>query len=132
MDAKRRDLRPVIAGRWAGQIEKLATELSLRARVFDLDDVPSTTAALADMAVVANCAGPFAATIALRLLAGMDMRDSRVRNYPPRWNGAPSQGLLAIQKGDPAKPVPSQSTRSGPQISARSGPESHGMALTSR
>jgi hypothetical protein len=21
---------------------------------------------------------------------GMDVRDSRVHNYPPRWNGAPS------------------------------------------
>jgi len=49
VEAKRRDLRPVIAGRRAGPIEKLATELSLRARVFDLDDVPSATAALADM-----------------------------------------------------------------------------------
>src|SRR5271155_1503488 len=64
VEAKRRDLRPVIAGRRAGPIEKLATELSLRARVFDLDDVPSATAALANMAVVANCAGPFAATTA--------------------------------------------------------------------
>ena len=57
-------LNPVLAGRRAGPIEKLATELSVRARVFDLDDPPSLTAALADIAVVANCAGPFAATSA--------------------------------------------------------------------
>jgi len=28
----------------------------------------------------------------------MDMRDSRVHNYPPRWNGAPSQDLLVIRR----------------------------------
>jgi hypothetical protein len=36
------------------------------------------------------------------------------------------------QKGNPAKRVPSQSARSGPSISARSVPESYGMALASR
>jgi short subunit dehydrogenase-like uncharacterized protein len=60
-EAKRRGLNPLLAGRRAGPIEKLATELGLRARVFDLQ---SATAALADIAVVANCAGPFAATSA--------------------------------------------------------------------
>ena len=64
VEASRRSLNPVLAGRRAGPIEKLAAELSLPTRVFDLDDVPSATAALADMAVVANCAGPFAATSA--------------------------------------------------------------------
>ena len=29
---------------------------------------------------------------------GMDVRDSRVHNYPPRWNGAPSQDLLVIRR----------------------------------
>jgi putative SOS response-associated peptidase YedK len=28
----------------------------------------------------------------------MDARDSRVHNYPPRWNGAPSQYLLVIRR----------------------------------
>jgi len=59
-EAKRQGLNPVLAGRRAGPIEKLATELGLRARIFDVDDPPSAIAALADMAVVANCAGPFA------------------------------------------------------------------------
>ena len=36
VEAKRRGLNPVLAGRRAGPIEKLATELSLPARVFDL------------------------------------------------------------------------------------------------
>jgi putative SOS response-associated peptidase YedK len=26
------------------------------------------------------------------------VRDSRVSNYPPRWNGAPSQDLLVIRR----------------------------------
>ena len=28
----------------------------------------------------------------------MDVRDSRIANYPPRWNGAPSEELLAIRR----------------------------------
>ena len=28
------------------------------------------------------------------LVDGMDARDTRVHNYPPRWNAAPSQELL--------------------------------------
>ena len=37
-EAKRRGLNPVLAGRRTGPIEKLATELGLPARVFDVDD----------------------------------------------------------------------------------------------
>src|SRR3954449_9589067 len=29
---------------------------------------------------------------------GMNVRDSRVHNYPPRWNAAPSQDLLVIRR----------------------------------
>jgi hypothetical protein len=29
---------------------------------------------------------------------GMDLRDSRVHNFPSRWNGAPSQDLLGIRR----------------------------------
>ena len=39
-EAKRRGLNPLLAGRRAGPIEKLATELGLRARVFDLQSRP--------------------------------------------------------------------------------------------
>jgi hypothetical protein len=28
----------------------------------------------------------------------MNVRDSRVHNYPPRWNAAPSQELLVIRR----------------------------------
>ncbi len=58
VEARRRGLEPVLAGRRAGPVENLAAELGLSARVFNLDDLPATAAALADMAVVANCAGP--------------------------------------------------------------------------
>jgi putative SOS response-associated peptidase YedK len=29
---------------------------------------------------------------------GMNVRDSRVSNYPPRWNAAPGQELLVIRR----------------------------------
>lgn len=32
------------------------------------------------------------------IVEGLDARDSRVDNFPPRWNGAPSQELLVIRR----------------------------------
>jgi putative SOS response-associated peptidase YedK len=32
------------------------------------------------------------------IVDGISVRDSRVHNYPPRWNGAPSQELLVIRR----------------------------------
>jgi putative SOS response-associated peptidase YedK len=32
------------------------------------------------------------------IVDGMNVRDSRLHNYPPRWNGAPSQDLLVIRR----------------------------------
>jgi len=32
------------------------------------------------------------------IVDGMNVRDSRVHNYPPRWNAAPSQELLGIRR----------------------------------
>jgi short subunit dehydrogenase-like uncharacterized protein len=61
-EAKRQGLAPVLAGRSSGPIEALTRELSLPSRVFDLSDRAAAQAALADVAVVANCAGPFSAT----------------------------------------------------------------------
>ena len=34
----------------------------------------------------------------LAIVDGMDVRDSRFHNYPPHWNGAPSQELLVIRR----------------------------------
>ena len=38
------------------------------------------------------------APIRLAIVDGLDACDSRVHNYPPRWNGAPSQDLLVIRR----------------------------------
>ena len=62
VEAKRRGLKPVLAGRSADPIHRLAAELGLPAQIFDLSDIVSSTAALSEIAVVANCAGPFTAT----------------------------------------------------------------------
>jgi putative SOS response-associated peptidase YedK len=32
------------------------------------------------------------------IVDGLNVRDSCVHNYPPRWNGAPSQELLVIRR----------------------------------
>jgi hypothetical protein len=32
------------------------------------------------------------------IVHGLNVRDSRVSNYPPRWNAAPSQELLVIRR----------------------------------
>jgi putative SOS response-associated peptidase YedK len=34
--------------------------------------------------------------LAFAIVDGMDVRDSRLHNHPPRWNAAPSQELLVI------------------------------------
>ena len=36
--------------------------------------------------------------VTLAIVDGLDVRDSRVHNYPPHWNGAPSQELLVIRR----------------------------------
>jgi putative SOS response-associated peptidase YedK len=36
--------------------------------------------------------------IRLAIVEGMRVRDSRVHDYPSRWNGAPSQELLVIRR----------------------------------
>ena len=61
-EAKREGLEPILAGRSSGAVRALAQELSFSSRVFDLSEREAARAALADVAVVANCAGPFSAT----------------------------------------------------------------------
>jgi short subunit dehydrogenase-like uncharacterized protein len=58
-EAAARGLRPILGGRRAAAVEKLATELGLACRVF-----PAEAPALADVSLVLNCAGPFSATAA--------------------------------------------------------------------
>jgi SOS response associated peptidase (SRAP) len=44
---------------------------------------------------------------------GMNVRDSRVHNYPPRWNAAPSQELLVIRRNHKTGDVSLDSVRWG-------------------
>src|SRR5262249_32005667 len=92
VEARRRDLKPVLAGRRAGPIERLAAELGLPVRVFGLDDATATAAAIADMAVGGNCAGPFAATRALMIDARLTRR---AHHLCVTWE---SNGFLAAKR----------------------------------
>ena len=74
VEAMRQGLHPVLAGRRAGPIETLAEDLGLLARVFDLGDARAAAAALADIAVVSHCAGPFSATSAQMISACLTSR----------------------------------------------------------
>lgn len=52
-------LRPILAGRDAVKLEKLAAELGVECRVFDLRDPQQIEQALKDIALVLHCAGPY-------------------------------------------------------------------------
>jgi short subunit dehydrogenase-like uncharacterized protein len=60
--AREAGLRPVLAGRNAGGVRRLAEELGLRHHVFALDDAAALEGAVEGQALVLNCAGPFAHT----------------------------------------------------------------------
>ncbi|KAF1054918.1 MAG: putative trans-acting enoyl reductase [Stenotrophomonas maltophilia] len=62
--AVRLGLTPLLGGRDPGALQALGSRLGLSCRVFDLEDATAAQAALADVAVVAHCAGPFSATAA--------------------------------------------------------------------
>ena len=52
-------LKPVLAGRDAVKLGRLATELGVEYRAFGLEDAKAIDKALKDMPVVLHCAGPF-------------------------------------------------------------------------
>ncbi len=60
--AQQQGLRPILAGRNETAIRKLAEELDLSARVFDVDDQNSVYMSIQDVDLVLNCAGPFEVT----------------------------------------------------------------------
>ena len=60
--AAARTPRPVLAGRNAPAVERLARELGCEARAFALDDPQAIARHLDGVALVLNCAGPFSAT----------------------------------------------------------------------
>jgi short subunit dehydrogenase-like uncharacterized protein len=57
-----RGLRPILAGRNAEAVEKLARQLGLEHRIFSLDDAAATRGGLEGVQAVLHCAGPFART----------------------------------------------------------------------
>lgn len=57
--AVERGLTPILAGRNSQAVQRLASELDLRCRLFALDNGAIVDAAIKDMAVVLHCAGPF-------------------------------------------------------------------------
>jgi short subunit dehydrogenase-like uncharacterized protein len=61
-EAVARGMAPILAGRSKARIERLATELKLECRVFDLDDAANIAAQLEGLKVVLLTAGPFSAT----------------------------------------------------------------------
>ncbi len=60
--AAEQGLRPVLAGRNAAALARLAAELGCSFRLAPLDDTTALDAALRDVAVVLHCAGPFTET----------------------------------------------------------------------
>ena len=62
--AVERGLRPTLAGRDANKTKALAADLGLNWISFDLTDGKAMDAALRDLVLVLNCAGPFARTAA--------------------------------------------------------------------
>ena len=62
-EAVRRGLGPVLAGR-SESVAKLAGELGLEHRAFDLSDPAAVQRGLEGMSLVLHCAGPFSATCA--------------------------------------------------------------------
>jgi short subunit dehydrogenase-like uncharacterized protein len=67
-----RGLQPVLAGRDADAVARLAGELGLEHRAFPLTDPGSTRHGLADMAAVVHCAGPFIETSRPMVAACLD------------------------------------------------------------
>ncbi|MBB5014212.1 saccharopine dehydrogenase family protein [Rehaibacterium terrae] len=63
-EAARRGLRPVLAGRDAAAVERLATLLGLPWRAFALDNDAAVREGLNHIGLLLNCAGPFSATCA--------------------------------------------------------------------
>lgn len=62
LEAVRRGLSPILAGRNAAEIAALAAETGLDSRIFSLDSSSGVVENLGDCHLVLHCAGPFSAT----------------------------------------------------------------------
>lgn len=73
-EAKKRGLRPILAGRSQESVAALARELGLEHRVFDLAEPGETVQQLRGVHLVLHCAGPFSATSAPMIEACLAVR----------------------------------------------------------
>jgi short subunit dehydrogenase-like uncharacterized protein len=73
-EAVRRGLSPVLAGRNAEAVKRLARDLGLQSRAFSLDDRQGTAAELYGVKAVLHCAGPFVHTSAPMVAACLATR----------------------------------------------------------
>ena len=92
-EAVARGQRPILAGRNAESITKLAVELGCSHRVFNLGNVAEAVRGLAGARAVLHCAGPFAATAEPMMEA--------CTTITPRWrvarySGAAKRNMPAI------------------------------------
>jgi len=62
------------------------------------------------------------------IVEGMDMRDSRAHNYPPRWNAAPSQDLLVARRNHETGVVSLDPVAVGPHSALVPGPDRRAQA----
>ncbi len=67
--AAEKGLKPILAGRNAEKVERLAKQFEMPFRVFDLNDSARLDAALREVEFVLHCAGPFSLTSALMVEA---------------------------------------------------------------
>lgn len=61
-EALKRGLQPIVAGRGQDRVSRVASELNVSFRVFDLTDTNASIEGLQGIGAVLNCAGPFSAT----------------------------------------------------------------------
>ena len=61
-EARKRGMKPILAGRNTESIEAISAETGFDFLVFDLDDGPAGSEALEGVSIVLHCAGPFSAT----------------------------------------------------------------------
>jgi short subunit dehydrogenase-like uncharacterized protein len=100
-EAVRKGLKPVLAGRNAEAVGKLARELGLPSRTFSLDDPTGTAAELFGIGTVLHCAGPFIKTSAPMVAACLGTGASYldITGEIPVFERVLSQGEAARRAG---------------------------------
>jgi short subunit dehydrogenase-like uncharacterized protein len=100
-EAVRQGLTPILAGRNAEAVARLARELGLQSRVFSLQDPQGTAAELYGVRAVLHCAGPFVHTsapmVAACLATGAHYLD--ITGEIPVFETVLAQGEAARQSG---------------------------------